>query len=84
MTIVVIMLLTMDGFIAITELSMQAYLSLFSMVIGAVALGLCFAVIGFWLSKPVGIMNCYRAKKNMLPTLITWIVSLILGTHAFL
>ena len=57
MTIVVIMLLTMDGFIAITELSMQAYLSLFSMVIGAVALGLCFAVIGFWLSKPVGIMN---------------------------
>ncbi len=49
------------------------------MVIGTVALGLGYTVMGYWLSKPVGNMNCYRVKKLMFPTLITWIFSLILG-----
>jgi len=78
MVIIVMVLLAMDSFTAITDLSMPSLLVVVSnMVVGAVALGLGYAVIGFWLSKPVGNMNCYRAKKLMLPTLITWIVSLV-------
>jgi hypothetical protein len=80
MVIIVMVLLAMDGFMAITDLPIPSLLGVVShMIVGAVALGLGYAVIGFWLSKPLGNMNCYRAKKLMLPTLITWIVSLILG-----
>ena len=80
MVIIVMVFLAMDSFISITNLSMPSLLVVVShIVFGAVALGLGYAVICFWLSKPVGNMNCYRAKKLMFPTLITWIVSLVLG-----
>lgn len=64
MVIIVMVLLAMDGFMAITDLSMPNLLIVVThMVVGAVALGLGYAVIGIWLSKPVGNMNCYRAKN---------------------
>ena len=80
MVIIVMIFLAMDGFMAITDLpTLNLVAVIFHSIVGAVAMGLGFVIIGFWLSKPVGTMNCYRAKKLMLPTLITWVVSLVLG-----
>jgi hypothetical protein len=46
---------------------------------GTVALILGFTVIVVWKSKPIENMACLKMKKVMMPLLIIWLVSLVLG-----
>jgi uncharacterized membrane protein YozB (DUF420 family) len=48
-------------------------------ILGTIAEVLGFAVIGFWVYKPLSNMGCTRVKKVMAPLLIIWATSLILG-----
>ena len=48
-------------------------------ILGTIALVMGYIIVGFWVSKPIGNLNCYRAKRIMLPTVIIWIIALILG-----
>lgn len=48
-------------------------------ILGTAALILGFIVVGFWVSKPLLNMACVRVKKIMLPLLIIWTMSLIMG-----
>ena len=64
-------------------LNLTAILS--HLILGTEAIVLGFIVVGLWLSQPLGNMNCNRAKRIMLPLLIIWILSLVIGaiTHIF-
>jgi hypothetical protein len=48
-------------------------------VLGTVAVILGFAVIGVWISKPLANMACLKIRKVMMPLLVVWLVSLVLG-----
>jgi hypothetical protein len=48
-------------------------------ILGTVAIILGFAVVGVWITKPFANMACLRMRKVMLPLLMVWLVSLVLG-----
>jgi hypothetical protein len=76
----VMVFLALDDLLAITNLPLLSLVAVLSHItLGIVALVLGYIVVGFWLSKPIGNMNCYKARKIMLPLLVTWTVSLIIG-----
>jgi hypothetical protein len=47
-------------------------------ILGSFALVSSFVYVGLWLLSLSGI-GCARAKKYMMPTLITWIIALLTG-----
>jgi len=51
----------------------------FHVILGTVAEILGFTVVGVWVSKPMASMACLKMKKVMMPLLIVWLVSLVLG-----
>ena len=48
-------------------------------ILGTLAMILGFIVVGFWASKPLSNMACIRMKKVMVPLLVLWATSLIIG-----
>jgi hypothetical protein len=78
--IIIMVYLALNGLLTIAGLP---FLNLITVVchsvLGTAAIVMGFIVVGFWLSKPRGNMNCYRGKKLMLPTFIIWTIALILG-----
>ena len=82
--IIIMIYLAISGLLTLADLPiLNSSTILLHSILGTAALVMGFIVVGFWLSKPIGNMNCYRAKKLMLPTLIIWIMSLILGYAIF-
>ena len=67
-------LLTLSGLPVFNSIFVVSHI-----ILGAAALVLGFTIAGFWVSKALGNMNCIRAKKIMLPTLIIWAISLVMG-----
>jgi hypothetical protein len=78
--IIIMIYLAINGLLTLADLPILNSLTITShAILGTAALVMGFIIVGFWLSKPLGSMNCYRAKRLMMPTLIIWIMSLILG-----
>jgi hypothetical protein len=48
-------------------------------ILGIIALALGYVIVGLWIAKSTGNMYCFKLKTLMLPTLIIWIISLIVG-----
>ena len=83
--IIIMVYLEVNGLLTSADLPFVNSITIVShSILGTIALVLGFIVVGFWVSKPLGSMNCYRAKKLMLPTLIIWIIALILGYIIYL
>jgi hypothetical protein len=86
LVIIVMILLAFEGFSSIFSLpTLNLVLSLSHIILGFAALGLAYVVVGFWVSKPIKSLACIRAKKLMLPLIIIWATSLVLGAilHLF-
>jgi hypothetical protein len=86
LVIVVMIILAFGGYAEIFSLPLLSLtLSLSHMVLGFVAIAMGYVVVAFWLSKPLSNMGCYRARKIMMPLLVVWAVSLVLGAivHLF-
>jgi hypothetical protein len=78
--IFIMIYLAVNGLLTLVDLPLINLITIIShSILGTVALVMGFVIVGFWVLKPLGNMNCYRAKKLMLPTLIIWIISLVLG-----
>lgn len=78
--IIIMVYLAFNGLLTLADLPLlNSMITIIHTILGTVALLFGVAIVGFWISKPLENMNCYRAKKLMLPTLIIWIASLILG-----
>jgi hypothetical protein len=78
--IIIMVYLAINGLLTLVDLPiLNSFTIIFHSILGTTAMVMGFIVVGFWVSKPLGTMNCYRAKKLMLPTLIVWAISLILG-----
>jgi hypothetical protein len=48
-------------------------------MLGTTAEILAIIVVGFWVSKPLTNMTCFRTKKIMLPLFIIWTLAIING-----
>jgi hypothetical protein len=78
--IIIMVYLAINGLLTLKDKPILNSMTVIShSILGTAAMVLGFIVVGFWVSKPLGTMNCYRAKRLMLPTLIIWTISLILG-----
>jgi hypothetical protein len=79
--IVIVMLPTFSsGFSDIGELSLFESFTVWShAVLGTAAEVAGIVIVGFWFSKPLKNMACFKAKKLMMPVLIIWIISIING-----
>jgi hypothetical protein len=78
--IIIMIYLAVNGLLTLVDLPLINLMTIIShSILGTVALVMGFVIVGFWVLKPLGNMNCYRAKKLMLPTLSIWIISLVLG-----
>ena len=78
--IIIMIYLAINGLLTLSELPiLNSMVVITHSILGAIAMALGYIVIGFWISKPLINMNCYRSKKLMLPTLIIWAIALILG-----
>jgi hypothetical protein len=72
--------LPIEGLLNLTQLPLFNLIFVVShIILGTAALVLGFIIAGFWVSKALGNMNCFRAKRIMLPTLIIWAISLVMG-----
>jgi hypothetical protein len=72
--------LQIDGLLTLANLPLFNSVFVVShIILGTAALVLGFIIAGFWASKALGNMNCIRAKKIMIPTLIIWAISLVMG-----
>jgi hypothetical protein len=77
--------LSVNGFYPLYGFPILNSTVIFSQLIfGTEAIVLCFIVFGLWLYKPLGKMNSYSAKRIMLPLLIIWVLSLIMGVIAYI
>ena len=78
--IIIMIYLAINGLLTLVDLPIiNSITVIFHSILGTTALVMGFIVVGIWVSKPLETMNCYRAKRLMLPTLIVWAISLILG-----
>ena len=69
-----------SGLVGLGDLSFSSAFIFWShAVLGTVALILGFTIIGFWVSNPLSNMACLKMRKIMLPLLIIWAISLIMG-----
>ncbi len=80
--IVLVMLPTFsNGFGDIGGLSLFDSVTVWShAILGTLAEVAGIVIIGFWFSKPLKNMACFKTKKLMLPVFIIWIISIINGT----
>jgi hypothetical protein len=77
---VIMIFLAQDGLVGMFTLPLlNIVVSLSHIVLGFVALALGFIVVGYWLNKPLKSMACYRVRTLMMPLIIIWAVSLVLG-----
>jgi hypothetical protein len=78
--IIIMIYLAVNGLLTLADLPLLNVITvILHSILGTAALALGFIIVGFWVSKPLRNMNCYKAKRLMLPTLIIWTISLILG-----
>ncbi len=78
--IVAMILFSLDGYselLSSPPLSLAATLT--HIILGVAALVLGYVVVSFWISKPLNELRCYRAKKLMLPLIVIWGLSLVIG-----
>jgi hypothetical protein len=69
-----------NGFSELGGLSLFNSVTVWSHVIlGTVAEIAGILIIGFWFSKPLKSMACFKVKKLMLPVFLIWIISIING-----
>ncbi len=86
LVIVVMIFLALDGYSEIFSLpTLSLFVDLGHIFLGFAALVLGWAVVAFWFTKPLKALGCYRAKKLMLPLIVVWAISLIMGAvvHLF-
>ncbi len=83
---VVMVYLALEGFAELLSLPTPIIaFNLLHVALGFAALALAYVVVGFWLTKPIKSMACYRTRKLMWPLLIIWAISLVTGAimHLF-
>ena len=70
-----------EGLAEIGELSLFDSFTVWShAILGTLAEVAGIIIIGFWFSKPLKNLSCYKVKKLMLPLFIIWIIAIINGT----
>jgi hypothetical protein len=69
-----------SGFSELGDLSLFNSVTVWShAVLGTVAEIAGIIIIGFWFSKPLKSLACFKVKKLMLPVFLIWIISIING-----
>jgi len=80
LVIIVMIILALDSLESMFTLpALNIVLGLSHIVTGTLAIILGYVLVGFWFSKPLKNLACFRTKKLMTPTIIIWTISLIIG-----
>jgi hypothetical protein len=80
LVIIVMIVLALDSLESMFTLpALNIVLGLSHIVTGSLAIVLGYVLVGFWFSKPLKNLACFRTKKLMTPTIIIWAISLIIG-----
>jgi hypothetical protein len=84
--VAIMIILSLNGYSDIFSLPVLSIaVDLAHIILGFVAIILGWIVVAFWVSKPLKVLRCYKAKKLMLPLIVIWLLSLIMGAivHLF-
>ena len=80
LVVVIMIFLALDGFADLPTLPvLNIVLMVTHIILGFAALVLGFVVVGVWLTKPLKNLACYKVRKIMLPLIIIWAASLVIG-----
>ena len=80
MVAVVMIILALEGYAEVLSLpAVSLIVDLGHIILGFAAVALGWIVVVSWFFKPLNALGCYRTKKLMLPLLLVWALSLIMG-----
>jgi hypothetical protein len=85
-TIVAVMLPSYSSFLAeMSQFSVSDSIIIWVHTIsGAAAFGLGLVLVVAWAHKPLSKLDCLKRKRLMMPTIIIWVLSVILGVFIHL
>jgi K+-sensing histidine kinase KdpD len=86
LVVIIMIFLALDGYSDIFSLPIPSIVvDLGHIILGFAALIIGWIVVAFWFFKPLKTLGCYKVKKLMLPLIVIWALSLIMGTivHLF-
>ena len=80
LVVVVMIILALDGYADILSLpALSLVVDLGHIILGFSAVVLGWIVVAYWFSNPLKTLGCYKTKKLMLPVIVIWALSLIMG-----